>query len=310
MLHQIIDIHEEGLFISLHRGFLVVKNRDTDVGKVSLDDIGVLIISAQGATITKNVLSELSERGVIIVLCGSNYAPVSITYPVENNYRFCGIIKKQIQASTPVLKQCWKVIIKAKLENQSKVLLYSGNKADSNKLLLISETVKSGDSDNREGYGAKMYFPSLFGKGFVRDRNEAGINAFLNYGYAVIRSSMIKALVSSGLQPALGIHHANDLNPFCLADDFIEIYRPLVDVLVVKILQKKKELVELLPEDKQELVKVLWIQMITTQGKSPVFQSMYYLAQSYVKMLESKDYKLEIPVWEGKYEEIPETEQV
>jgi CRISPR-associated protein Cas1 len=310
MLHQIVDVNREGLFISLYRGFIIIQDHGNETGRVSLEDIAVLLITAQGATITKNCIIALAEHGALVIFCGSNYLPVSINYPIANNYRFAGILDLQINASIPFYKQCWKSVIQTKLINQSKTLVLCGKTDAAARLANLSQQVKSGDIDNREGYGAKIYFPALFGEDFIRDRKEEGINSLLNYGYMVMRASMARALCCAGLLPALGIHHKNVLNPFCLADDFLEIYRPLVDYVVFSIVDKSTTPVTLIPDVKKLLVQSIWVKVKTVQGYSPVFQSMQYLSQSYAKALELKDHRLEIPEWEGKDERIPCIEQV
>ena len=55
----------------------------------------------------------------------------------------------------------------------------------------------------------------------------------LNYGYAVLRNAIIRAAIMAGFQPAFGIHHDNYLNAFDLADDLIEPWRPMVDVIAM-----------------------------------------------------------------------------
>ena len=161
----------------------------------------------------------------------------------------------------------------------------------------IATTVKSGDSDNRESYAARMYWKYLFGKEFIRDKNLSGINSFLNYGYAIMRSSMARAICASGLLPSLGLHHDNHLNQFCLADDLFEIYRPLVDCVVFHLGIDSDS--ELTPEYKTKLTETLWIKVHTSQGESPAFQSMQYLTASYVHALEEGKPIIDMPVWAG-----------
>jgi CRISPR-associated protein Cas1 len=308
MLHQIVEVQQENRYLLLDRGFLKIKAEKQEVGSVPLDDIAVLMISAQGCSFSKNILSELAERGALTIICGKNYTPTAIMYPVTGQYQQAGIIQSQIDASLPLKKHIWKKVVELKLHHQSLALKeYDGKKSEF--IESLSKTVKSGDLDNREGFGARVYWSSLFGNKFVRNKDGEGINALLNYGYAIMRSSMCRAICAGGLQPSLGVHHENVLNPFCLADDLFEIYRPLVDLLVHKLIEHKKN-IEITPETKKQLTKCLWIKMKTTEGDSPAFQSMQYYVSSYVKSLKSKEPVLQIPVWEGKNEEFSCTEQV
>lgn len=307
MLHQIIEIQSDKRYLSLDRGFLLIHAEEELISKVPLDDIAVLLLSGNGISVSKNILTELSSRGAITIFCGKNYIPQSILIPVNSNYLLNAILNLQIETSLPLKKNIWKQIVIQKLLNQAKVLKLF-NLEEEKLLIKISNMVKSGDSENREAYGARIYWQSLFGKDFRRDVNEKGINALLNYSYAILRASMIRALFSTGLQPALGVHHDNKLNAFCLADDFMEIYRPIADLFVKNLVNDNQ--IELKPETKKRLTEILWSKVKTTEGYSPVFQSMQYMASSYIKCLQTKEANLLIPIWEGTCERIPNTEQV
>lgn len=310
MLHQVIEIQSDKRYLSLDRGFLLIHANDELIGKVPLDDIAVLLLSGNGITVSKNILAELSNRGAITIFCGKNYVPQSILIPVNSNYQLNAVLNSQINASIPFKKNIWKTIVIEKLHNQAKVLHEFEIEKESNLINKISTLVKSGDPDNREAYGAKIYWQALFSKDFRRDYDGDGINAMLNYSYAILRASMIRALFSAGLQPALGVHHDNKQNAFCLADDFMEIYRPIADSVVKKISKQENQEIELTPEIKKTLIKILWAKVNTTEGCSPLFQSMHYMASSYVNCLKKKESHFSIPEWEGKYEQIPNSEQV
>lgn len=308
MLHQVIEIQSDKRYLSLDRGFLVIHADDEVIGKVSLDDIAVLLLSGNGITVSKNILAELSNRGAISIFCGRNYVPESILIPVNSNYQLNAVLNSQIEATLPFKKNVWKQIVIEKLKNQSKVLSNFEIEEEAKLVNKISFLVKSGDPDNREAYGARVYWQALFGDDFRRDYDGDGINAMLNYSYAILRASMIRALFSAGLQPALGVHHDNKQNAFCLADDFMEIYRPIADTVVKNLVQKNQ--IGITPEIKKILIQILWAKVNTTEGCSPVFQSMNYMAASYVNCLENKETIFSIPEWEGKYEQIPNSEQV
>ena len=297
MLNRILEIAEENRYISLKRGFIVVQQGEQELGSVPLDDIAVLLLSAQGVTITKNVINALSEKGCITIFCGANYTPQSMVLPIASHTYFTKIIKTQINASEPFKKRIWQQIVVQKIKNQS-LSLKNCNKQDNIELLdKISRMVKSGDPDNREAYGARMYWKSLFGETFIRDKNGDGINSFLNYGYAIMRAGMARAICSHGLIPSLGIHHDNNLNQFCLADDLFEIYRPIVDTFVYKLTEKGEK--ELNPENKKVLANLLKVKVHTSEGESSVVQSMQYMVSSFVKALEIGKPDIELPDWEG-----------
>lgn len=297
MLSRVLEIQEENRYLSLSRGFAVIQHASEELGKVPLDDIGVLLLSAQGVSISKNLLNALSEKGGVTVLCGKNYTPQSMVLPVYSHYLFAKIIKSQIDASAPFRKRIWQQIVIKKIKNQALALKLCGKEKEALLIDKIAMMVKSGDPDNREAYAARMYWKALFGSDFSRDRNLPGINSFLNYGYAIMRASMARAVCSSGLLPSLGIHHDNHLNQFALADDFFEIYRPIVDCIVFNL--NLQEGAELNHEYKSKLADSLWIKLHTLQGDSPAFQSMQYLTASYVHALENGKPVIDLPEWAG-----------
>src|SRR5574344_1960676 len=256
MLHQVIEIQSDNRYLSLDRGFLQIHADNEITGKVPLDDIAVLLLSGNGISLSKNILAELSCRGAITIICGKNYVPQSILIPVNSNYQLNAVLNSQIEASLPFKKGIWKAIVIKKLQNQAKVLHEFKIEKESLLVSKISYLVKSGDPDNREAYGAKVYWQALFGEKFRRDYNGDGINAMLNYSYTIIRAAMIRALFSAGLQPALGVHHDNKQNAFCLADDFMEIYRPIADKVEKKLFKNKK--IVITPEIKKTLIKIFW----------------------------------------------------
>lgn len=295
MLNRVLEIHEENRYLSLNRGFIVIQHGSEELGRVPLDDIGVLLLSAQSVSFSKNILNALAERGCVSVLCGKNYTPQSMVLPVYSHYLFAKILKNQINSSLPFKKRIWQQVVVKKILNQALTLRLCGK--DSGFLERIATTVKSGDSDNREAYAARLYWKSLFGKEFTRDKDLEGVNSFLNYGYAIMRASMARAVCSSGLLPSLGIHHENHLDQFALADDLFEIYRPIVDYIVFNL--NPAEETELNHEYKTKLADALWIKVHTSQGDSPAFQSMQYLTASYVRALEDGKAVIDLPEWEG-----------
>ncbi|MDR3246728.1 MAG: CRISPR-associated endonuclease Cas1, partial [Prevotellaceae bacterium] len=153
MLHQIVEVQAEGRYLSLERGFLKICEGDSIISRVPLDDIEVLLLTAQKITLSKHILNELADRGTITVICGRNYLPLSMVVPVSGHYLQTGTIKSQIESSQPFRKNIWKQVVQEKILNQAKSLALFGKDKDCELLQMIAKTVKSGDSDNREAYG-------------------------------------------------------------------------------------------------------------------------------------------------------------
>jgi CRISPR-associated protein Cas1 len=194
-----------------------------------LDDIAVLMIESQQVALTTAVLSRLAEVGASVIACDSKHMPVFIGYPCASHSRLSGIHRMQLAATLPFRKRCWQRIVQMKIRNQAECLRLLGCKG-ADRLLDLASQVRSGDPNNVEGLAAREYFRSLFGDEFLRMR-EDGINAVLNYGYAVLRASIARSLAVHGFLLTQGVHHSSELNPFNLADDFLEPLRPLVDML-------------------------------------------------------------------------------
>lgn len=165
----------------------------------------------------------------------------------------------------------WQQTIVAKIENQQKTLkTVTGNEAK--QLLFWAEKVNSGDTQNIEARAAAYYWKNLFveSQGFTRDREGIAPNNLLNYGYAVLRAIIARSLVASGLLPTLGIHHHNRYNAYCLADDIMEPYRPLVDRLVCQIMKENSDYTILSKDIKARLLTIPVIDVIINEKRSPL----------------------------------------
>lgn len=225
-----LEIDQEGRFLSLYRGFVKISDHGAELGRVPLDEVGALVISAQGATVSKGLLVELAERGEVTILCDGHYLPSAMVWPYQEHSNLADRLHLQIDASLPLRKQLWRAVIQAKLTNQGWAI--AEGKALVNPMVGFVEAVKSGDSNNREAAGAQFYWPRMFGQGFHRNDDEAAPNSRLNFAYALVRSSMARAVCAAGLHPALSLFHRQKGNLFALADDLMEPYRPFADVRV------------------------------------------------------------------------------
>jgi CRISPR-associated protein Cas1 len=246
-MDRIIDIATDGRHLSAYRGFLIVTEKRAEVGRIPLDDVAAVIVHAHGVTWSTNLIVALAERGAILLLCGANHAPVAVCLPLDGHHAQNGRMRAQWEAGKPLSKQVWRKLIVAKIRWQAAVLEANGKSASA--FDLLARRVGSGDPENVEAQAARRYWPLLMGKDFRRDRDAAGANALLNYGYAILRSMCARAVVAAGLHPSIGVHHANRGNAFALADDLIEPFRPLADALTLRLLARGIE--TLTPEVKR-----------------------------------------------------------
>lgn len=291
MIGRIIDIAQDKRYLSLERGFLVVSSGKEELGRMPLDDIAAVIVSGHGITHSSNLLAALAERGTPFVLCGNNHHPVGIMWAADGNYRQSGRMDAQLAAGRPTQKRLWQQVVKSKLRMQATALECIG--APSAPLLRLAGKVRSGDPENIEAQGARTYWNLMFGKDFRRDRDAPGTNAQLNYGYAVLRAATARSVMAAGLHPGLGLHHRNALNPMRLVDDLMEPFRPLIDLRVHGLLSAGKE--GLQPSDKKALADVMYHDLPSPAGATPVMAFIHRLTVSLAQAYEGDAKQLDLP---------------
>ena len=211
-------------------------NSEKIIRTISIEDIGIVVLDNRQITITSGLLAELLGNNVAVITCTPESMPQGLLLPLEGNTLQNERFLTQIEASLPLKKQLWQQTVSSKIRNQALTLKYITG-SDFPNMIAWSNAVRSGDPDNLEGRAAAYYWRNIFPEVqfFVRGQDEAPPNNLLNYGYAILRAVIARALVSSGLLPTLGIHHHNRYNAYCLADDIMEPYRPYVDRLVYDI---------------------------------------------------------------------------
>jgi CRISPR-associated protein Cas1 len=218
-------------YLKLKQKQLVVQEPESKEikGTIPIEDIALLMLDHYQITISNQLLIKLQGNNVAVITCDEHHLPFGLMLPLYGHSEYSERIKYQLAASEPLKKQLWKQTVEQKIENQ-KALLKLYHKV-SEPLSEYQQNVKSGDTTNREGMAAQYYWKHLF-ENFSRERFGEEPNNLLNFGYAVLRSIVARALVSSGMLPVLGIFHRNKYNAYCLADDIMEPYRPFVDKLV------------------------------------------------------------------------------
>lgn len=233
-------------YLSLKMDQLVVSKPGADDSKsekvktVPIEDIGVVVFDNKQLTYTQALVEKLLDNSCAIITCDSSHMPVGMMLPLSGHTLQSERFTHQIEASLPIKKQIWQQTVQAKIANQAAVLKYATGKEHGN-MLQWAGSVRSGDPDNLEARAAAYYWKTLFNEDledFVRGRYEDSPNDLLNYGYAVLRATVARSLVCSGLLPTLGVHHHNRYNAYCLADDIMEPYRPFVDKLVFEIVRE------------------------------------------------------------------------
>lgn len=280
--------------LSLKNCQLVLAFKDDPDNKMTIpiEDIGVVIIENQQVSITVPLMNALTEGNVQVVVCNDRGMPSAMLQSFESNNLQGENLRNQINTGEVLKKQLWKQIVEAKIRNQAALLNKVGQEGDI--LKQYYRNVKSGDSDNREGIAARVYFSELFGESFIRDRTLPGINALLNYGYTILRAATARALVSSGLLPAIGIFHHNRNNAFPLADDIMEPYRPYVDEIVYALSMQGK--MELTKDVKADLIQVLYADTQFSKVIRPLSVGLTFTSSSLSKCFAKEQTRLSLPL--------------
>jgi CRISPR-associated protein Cas1 len=292
MLGRIVEIAESRRYLSKYRGFMVIREGDDELGRIPLDDISAVIVTGYGVTHSSNLLAALAKRGIPFVLCASNHSPVGMLWSVEGNYHQAKRINAQLEIKKPVKKRLWQQVVRCKLAMQAGVLK-SLAKPDKPITALIPK-VKSGDPENIEGQGARRYWQALFGKEFRRNRNAEDLNALLNYGYTILRAATARSIIAAGLHPSLGIHHSNAYNAMQLVDDLMEPFRAIVDNRVYHLNEELDD-IEINKVTKQALARLMYKDMPTSLGLTPVMNCLHRLSTSLAQVYLGERKDLELP---------------
>ncbi len=262
---------------------------------VPVEDIGVIVIEHPQITLTHLLISALLENNVAIITCDSRHMPSGLLLPLEGNTTQQERFRHQINASEPLRKQLWQQTVRQKILNQAAVLKSQGGKTEN--MRYWADQVKSGDTENHEGRAAAYYWGEIFDSSldFRRDRDGFAPNNLLNYGYAILRATVARSLVASGMLPTFGIHHHNRYNAYCLADDMMEPYRPYVDQLVLQIIDEDEIPDELTKVHKAKLLQIPVLDVTINDRRSPLMLATQQTAASLAKCFQGELRKVEFP---------------
>lgn len=285
------------------RAYLFQKDRqlhikmDDQETTVPIEDIGVLLLESHQCTISQSALSALMGNNAVVISCDATHHPDGVMTPVAGNVVHTAVLRDQLRASLPLRKQLWQQTVKAKIDNQAAALKMLGLNATP--MEHWSRKVRSGDPDNLEGRAAAYYWKNFFpgDYAFVRHPEGNPPNRLLNYGYAILRAAMARATVGSGLHPAVGLHHKSQYNPFCLADDLMEPFRPFLDLIVRKICSERGQHAQLAPEAKRCLLELLSMDTWIEGERKPLLLALTSTSASLVRCYAKEARKLAYPVF-------------
>ena len=264
---------------------------------IPIEDIGIVVLDHKQITITQGLMEALLENNCAILTCDSSRLPVGLMLPLCGNTIQSERFRQQIDISLPLRKQLWQQTVQMKIANQAAILHRYTRAKIGNMQAWVGE-VHSDDCDNLEARAAAYYWKNIFPTvpDFTRGRDGDAPNALLNYGYAILRATVARSLVCSGLLPTLGIHHHNRYNAYCLADDIMEPYRPVVDEMVIKIISSGKNYSELTSEIKAELLSIPTIEVSIGGKRSPLMVAVSTTTISLQKCFAGESRKIIYPV--------------
>lgn len=241
--------------ISMKMKLLVVQT-DNDVIQIPIDDIGIVMLATTQAVITASAIAALLKKDVKIIFCDDKRMPIGETNPYETESSRRSCIIRQMAWKEERKAFLWQRIVQEKIAHQIAVLRKNCVCPDIGKMEDLVSAVCPGDPDNREAVAAHMYFPRLFTYEFVRSDDDIEINGLLNYGYAVLLSEVSRKIAEIGYLTEFGIHHDSEKNPFNLACDLMEPFRPFVDEKVFELREGSLD-----SEVKDELVRLMRVDL-------------------------------------------------
>lgn len=261
--------------LSINHSQLAITQKETgEYHEKPIDDLGIIMIEHPAITITQALIAHLSYHGVAVLFCNRTHEPCSLLLHMEGHSTQTHRFRTQINSSTPLKKQLWQQVVKAKITNQQCLLDQHGIN------LQLPDNVCSGDSTHVEAQAARLYWPALFYPEFIRGRYGRPPNPALNYGYAILRAATARALSLAGLLPMLGIHHKNKYNNFCLADDIMEPYRPFIDRVVKKMCDDNMACGRVDSAVKKALLSVLHEELVFKKENTTLMIAIQRTAQS------------------------------
>jgi CRISPR-associated protein Cas1 len=293
LIKRTIEISQQSAHLSVRHGQLQINRKGQVIGSVPCEDIGLLIVDHPEATYSHAALASLVESQAAVVICGRNHMPAGLLLPLSDHGEVVWRLQDQLAASKPLCKRLWKQLIQSKIRASARNI--PANQPANSKLLDLAKLVRSGDPSNVEARAARVYWQSWLPEHpeFRRDIDGGEVNALLNYGYAIVRAALSRAIVAAGLVPALGLKHSHRANSFALADDLIEPLRALVDSRVRDLFRQGHT--EVNKESKGRLLTLLAEDVRLGSETGPLMVCLHRYVGSLVRCFRGEAKQLAIP---------------
>ncbi|CAA9888995.1 CRISPR-associated endonuclease Cas1 [Candidatus Methylobacter favarea] len=292
MIKRTLDISEPAYLHLKHQQLLIDKKGET-MAQIAIEDLGVVILQNPAIVITQAVIIACQKNNVVLIFCDERHLPYSVLLPInEGNNLHNKALKQQMGLKLPTKKRLWQQVVKRKITEQANTLKMLDKTYKP--LERLAEVVKAGDPENLEAQAAQKYWKLLFGNEFRRDVELDGINSLLNYGYSIMRAMVARAIVGSGLHPTIGLHHRNQYNGLCLADDLMEPFRPWVDFKVYQMAQSDPQL-QVNKASKIPLLNLLSETVLWDKQNMPLMVACHYMLANLKRAYEDNTIMLDYP---------------
>lgn len=294
MLKKTVEFATPGTRLSVKLGQLVIDRPGQPTATLPIEDLGVVVVDDRQATLTQSLLNALAQSGTALVITDESHLPSGQFLPLDGHHALTERHRAQASLGEPTRKRIWQSLVAAKVHRQGEVLLHFTGRSTG--LIPMSGRVRSGDPDNLEAQAARLYWPALFGREFRRDRDLDGVNAALNYGYALIRAATARAIVGSGLIPTLGVFHSRRSNAFCLADDLMEPFRPFVDWRVRQLRDEVGTGLNLSDRTHRAALLAIFTETLLVEGRrTPLMVAIQLASASLARVILGEDRRLVLP---------------
>lgn len=310
-VQRTVEVATRDTRLSIRHHRLRVERDGEMLGDIPIEDLGLLVLDADGVRLTSGVLRAIASQGGAVLTCDEQHLPSGLLLPLAANGLHVARLRHQVSCSEPLRKNLWARLVRAKVTNQAELLWDVDARR---KLHSLAGNVRSGDPKNVEAQAARVYWDKVFSKAlllgdsaFRRSHSGARPNPFLNYGYSVLRAATARALCGAGLHPGLGLHHHNRESGYALADDVMEAYRPWVDAAVIELVTEGRS--DLGREERARLLSVLVDTVSMAGGSGPLQHALSRSAASLAEALALGSRKLpavaaaramELPSWPRK----------
>ncbi len=294
MTKRIVEVATEGCYLKVRHNQLIIESDGKEAGSIPIEDMSALVIDHPQTLITQAALSELIKANVMVISSDEKHQPIGLFLPLDSHSTQTERFTAQLELGAPAKKNLWKQIVRSKVRGQARVLRdITGSDAGIGQL---AKKVRSGDPDNIEAQAARRYWSRLFdSERFKRDRFAEDQNRYLNYGYAVLRALVSRSLCAAGLHPSIGIHHKNRYNSYCLADDLMEPYRPLVDINVWQIVEDHGNDSTMDREIRKRLIEIIKREVQMADEKLTFQGAVQKSAQSLARVMQGQEKRLSLP---------------